>query len=471
MPSCQLPHARTGDSRLISPLPGGTQGRPTPSLAAFRVTEQYQWISTTTGRIAPDAYSWMQAVHWIEGSGMYDQAPGHGPKWGPTTLAIAQEISALGECRPSVAYLARKLGLSERTVKYHLAHLRAAGLLVYRSKGTRLPGRVRLASVYERVIPAAFDEALGVRTVLRDETAPAYTRVPVGIAEESRKTIGALARKATRKIRAKRKKRVGDKSAGRTGRCTPMQGGTSTDSPTGSPTLPPESKLASGKKSSPTPKQQKPKRRTLNRVGRRYQLARELISTVPWLHSASTDRIAWVVRHVADAGWTAVEVRAFLSLAEAPAARRPSGMLAHRLKGAHQLWVTPAQRAAGVDAWHHTEEQARKAAIGRVRDEREAAGEVQLPASAVVARAWAAATEAVRDLVGLEDATLHGIDDQRAPEDLSREEVLQQRAWAEQDPALILAALDAGMPETDARRIYTHRLVDQALRTAAAPAF
>ncbi len=154
------------------PQSDGTQGQQTPALVAFRVTEADQWIDTTTGRIAPEAYSWMQAVHWIAGCGLYDQEPGHGPKWGPTTVAIAQEIAALTECRPSIDYLARKLGVSERTVQYHLAHLRAAGLLVYRSKGTRLAGRVRLASVYERVIPAQFDQALGIRTVLRDETAP-----------------------------------------------------------------------------------------------------------------------------------------------------------------------------------------------------------------------------------------------------------------------------------------------------------
>jgi biotin operon repressor len=413
----------------------------------------------------------MQAVHWIDGSGMYDQAPGHGPKWGPTTIAIAQEIAALSECRPSVAYLARKLGLSERTVKYHLAHLRAAGLLVYRSKGTRLTGRVRLASVYERVIPAQFDQALGIRTVLRDEAAPAYTRVPVGIAEEGRKTIGALARKAARKIRRKRTKRGVDKSVDGKGRCTPMQGGTSTVSPTGSPTLPSE-ELASGKKSSPTPKQQKPKRRALNRVGRRYQLARELTTQVPWLRNASVARIAWIARHVADAGWTALEVRAFLALAAAPDARRPSGMLAHRLKGAHQLWVTQEQRTAAVEAWHQAEEQARKARIQTVRQDREATAEMTLPKSAAAQRALAEATEAVRTQVASTgDVTVHGADDARALEDLAKEEVLRHRAFAEQDPGFILAALASGMSERDARRLYTNRLVDQALRTTTVPAF
>ncbi|MFC8008738.1 helix-turn-helix domain-containing protein [Streptomyces cinereoruber] len=438
---------------------------------AFRVIEPEQWIDTTTGRIAPEAYSWMQAVHWIAGCGLYDQEPGHGPKWGPTTVAIAQEIAALTECRPSIDYLVRKLGISERTVQYHLAHLRAAGLLVYRSKGTRLAGRVRLASVYERVIPVQFDEALGIRTVLRDETAPAYTRTAVGIAEAGRSVIGDLARKATRKIRKKRTKRGVEKSAVSGARCTPMQVGTSTVSTTASPTLPSEKNLASGKKSSPTPKQQKPKARKINQVGRRYQLARELIASVPWLSKASTPRIAWIVRHIADAGWTATETQAFLSLADTPKARRPSGMLAHRLKGAHLLWSTPAQRAGGVEAWHLAEEQRRKHRIAAVRAERDTAGEVTHAKSAHVAREWDAAVAKNLEMVGADDGTCHGLEDLRTPDDLTREEVQKQRAWAQQDPEFILAALASGMDERDVRRIYTNHLVDLALRTSPSPAF
>ncbi|MFB7592405.1 winged helix-turn-helix domain-containing protein [Streptomyces sp. NPDC056169] len=464
-----------GDSRLISHPAGGTPGHQAPVLEALRVPETEQWLSMTTGRIAPEPYSWMQAVHWVGGSGLYTPSQTHGPKWGDTTVALAQEISALAECRPSVEYLTRKLGASPRTVKYHLAILREAGLLVYRSKGTRLAGRVRLASVYERVIPAQFDQALGIRTVLRDEAAPAYTRTAVGIAKESRKAIGDLARKAARKIRRKRTKRGVDKSVGRQGRCTPMQVGTSTVSPTGSTSLPSEkSKLASGKKSSPTPKQQKPKARKLNTVGRRYQLARKLIASVPWLGQASVARIAWVARHVADAGWTVEEVRAFLALAEAPSARRPSALLAYRLKGAVQLWPTAEQRASAVEAWHRAEETARKARIAAVRQQRETDGEVQLPQSRAAQKALAAAVTAVETAAfgdGTSEAVIVSSDDEQHLEDLPRDVVLSLRADAQTDPGLILAALDSGMPERDVRRLYTNWLVDQTLRNAPAPAF
>ncbi|MEU9703078.1 helix-turn-helix domain-containing protein [Streptomyces sp. NPDC047981] len=415
----------------------------------------HQWISTTTGRVASDPYSWMQAVHWVGGSGLYTPSRSHGPQWGPTTVALAQLLSALAECRPGIDYLARKLGASERTVQYHLDMLRESGLLVYRSKGTRAAGRVRLASVYERVIPAEFDQALGIRTVQRDETAPTHTRVPVGIAEEGRALIGKLAKKAARKVRRKSSK--ARRAPGLD--CTPMQVGTSAVSTAGDLPVPSESKLASGKKVSPTPKQQKPKARKLNAVGRRHQLARELISQVPWLANAAVPRIAWVARHVADAGWSVDDVRAFLALAADPDARRPSALLAHRLKGAHLLWDTPAKRAAAVEAWRDCR---------TATAERHVEWQVEQPgpSSQAVRRLFAEATAAMQ--AALVDDTAASVVDatsELALEDLPRHLVIDMRAAAEADLELITAALETGMSERDARRLYTNRLVDRALRT------
>jgi biotin operon repressor len=314
-----------------------------------------QWLNTTAGRITTDPYSWMQAVHWVGGSGLYTPTSTHSPKWGATTVLIAQELSALTECRPGIEYLARKLKCSARTVKYHLGMLREAGLLVYRSKGTRITGGVRQASVYERVIPVEFDEALGIRTV-----GEGLERRPVGIAEEGRKLIGKLAKKAARKVRRPRRRTP---VSGR-GRCTPMQGGTSTVSSTGSTSSPSETELASGEADRPTPKKSNRGPRKLNKVGRRMQLASELISQVPWLGDASRPRISWIVRHVADAGWTALEVQA-IAEQDAPLSaadvRRCSGMLAHRLKGVHLLYKTQAQRDQLVEHWRtsRTAERAR----------------------------------------------------------------------------------------------------------------
>ncbi|MFJ9799790.1 winged helix-turn-helix domain-containing protein [Streptomyces sp. NPDC101145] len=441
-----------GVSPRISPTVGGIECLET----ALRVAPEQQWLDTTTGRIAPDPYSWMQSVHWVDGSGLYTPTQKHGPKWGPTTVLIAQEISALAECRPSVGYLARKLGLSERTVKYHLAMLREAGLLVYRSKGTRVSAGVRRASVYERVIPAVFDEALGIRTVQREEAAPAYTRVPVGIAEEGRKLVGKLARKAARRVRRKRTSRT--RSQGE--RCTPMQGGTSALSTTGSSTVPSESKLASGQRKSPTPKKSTRGPKTLNRVGRRYQVAAQLIASAPWLGRASRARIAWVIRHVADAGWTALEIQAVAEATPLTAAdvRRPSGMLAHRLKGAVELFTTPERRRTAVVAWQESRaaEQARHRDVDTVQEKPERMSVRRLVSQACAKVAAAQAEGAVE----------YAADDNSGLEGLDRATVLQMRAAAAADHALIHSALEV-MGERDTRRLYTNRLVALALATAA----
>ncbi|WP_055693432.1 helix-turn-helix domain-containing protein [Streptomyces prasinopilosus] len=427
----------------------------------------HQWLHATTGRIATCPHSWMQAVHWVHGSGHYTPQRTGGPRaMNTTTLAVAQEISALKECRPSVDYLARKLKVSVRTVKYHLGMLREAGLLVYRSKGTRIRGGGNQASVFERTIPHAFDHALGIRT-----TGEGVQRRPVGAAPEHRTLLGKLAKKAARKVR--RPHRRTPLSGGT--RCTPMQVGTSGTSSAAGTHSPPESKLASGETKSPTPKSSKRGPRTLNKVGRRYQLARQLIETVPWLRSASVPRIAWIVRHVADEGWTALEVQAIAEMdrpIQPGEARRPSGMLANRLGQRHLLFTTAARRQTAVEAWQDSrvQEQARHAETGygdlgegpkspaarRAMDEAFAAIQARL-------------TPVVEEPVDLMPVAL---------EDLSREEIIAARLDGMKNPEAVLSAIGL-LGERDARRLYTNRLVDQTLaleainarRDTFAPAF
>lgn len=446
-PSCQLHDLNTGDSSAISLHAGDTQ-RP------HTVTEAHQWLATTTGRIATCAHSWMQAVHWISGAGIYTPTRQHGPRWGQTTLQIAQEIAALTECRPSVDYLARKLRISERTVQYHLGMLRETGLLVYRSKGTRLSGVGGRASEFERTIPTVFDEALGIRTVGKGAT-----RRPCGAAEASRKTLGQLARKASRKVRRRRPKTP---VSGRR-LCTPMQGGTSTVSSAGSTHSPSESKLASGEEKSPTAKSSKRGPRKLNQVGRRYQLAGELISSVPWLAKASRPRIAWIVKDVSDAGWTAEEVRAAAELMPVAAddARRPSGLLAYRLASCHLLYTTTAHRQALVEDWREsrTAEQARHTGFDTPMEGGRG------PASVSVQRLVADAFSRTRQADTADAYTTCHAEGNVDLEALDRDVVRQMRADAEADPQLILSALEL-MPERDVRRLYTNWLVDQTLKTS-----
>lgn len=443
-PSCQLGVPKPGDSRLISPRTDDTQC-PNGRLA---VPPTHQWIHTTTGRTTTDPHSWMTAVHWVASlaaKGHYRPTAKGSPKWGPTTLAVAQEIAALKECRPGVDYLARKLKVSVRTVKYHLGMLRETGLLVYRSKGTRISGVGGRASEFERTIPLAFDLALGIRTV-----GEGATRRAVGAAQETRAALGKLAKKAARKVR--RPRRHTPVSAGT--RCTPMQGGTSSSSSAAGTYSPSESKLASGQASSPTPKSSKRGPRTLNKVGRRYQLAREAVSTIPWLHGASVPRIAWILKDFADADWTVREVQAVAESIPMPAhgVRRPSGMLADRLRDKANMTAT--MRAGYVTMW----EESRAAAKDRHTGYDDlGTGPRSIAARRAINEAFAAIQERLApEMPEVELSPLGSIDE------LTRQEVLDLRYEAAKNPDVVLDMIRA-LGERDARRLYTNRVVDQTL--------
>lgn len=306
-----------------------------------------QWVSTTLGRVVTDTYSWLQAVHWVHGAGIA-VVPPKGPKFGPTTIRIAQELTKLTEVRPGVEYLMRVLKLSERTVQYHLAHLRRTGLLAYVEVGTRLPrtedrGVVRRTSHFALTVPQAFDVALGIRTA---GEGPA--RRMTGIAEAGRETIARLGKLASKAVRRRKKAR-----SQRERRCTPMVGGSPLPSLPNSPSasrLEGEGRIRKVKKGNCGP--------VRNRVARRFQLAAELRKRVLWLCAArgnqrqAVERLAWVLQDVSDAGWSVDEVEAWLALIEEPEhVRRPSGLVASRLRTALLMWSTPDSRALGVETY------------------------------------------------------------------------------------------------------------------------
>ncbi|WP_435191320.1 transcriptional regulator [Streptomyces sp. bgisy126] len=389
----------TASAVVLVPAPrSSVDGDAVSVLPALYVPEASQWLSASAGRIAGDGYSWMQAVHWVAGSELYKprRHRSHGPRsFGPTTVRVAQELAQLFPCRPGIEYLVRRTGLSERSVEYHLGMLREAGLLAWIVKGTRVSGGPAQASEFARMIPPEFDRALGIRTVQRDEHAPAYTRAASGIAEAGRELMAKLAEKASRKVRKPRSKTSskaparGARKGAEQGvamavsdevRCTPMQVGTSAVSSAGGTYFPPKSKLVSGASKSSTPKKikakaaggRKPKRKSLNRIGRRFQLAGELIHRVEWLRGCSVPRIAWVAREVADAGWSADEVLGWLEMrGTAERVRRGSGLLAVLLASATTVLDTPAKRTAAVEQWHGAQEARRRHRIEQVRAERE----------------------------------------------------------------------------------------------------
>ncbi|MGC2997167.1 helix-turn-helix domain-containing protein [Streptomyces sp. G35A] len=485
---CQPTHARLAVFATYEPSQLSSQP---PLLPELWVPEARQWLSTSTGRIAPDGYSWMQAVHWVAGSGLYEprRHRSHGPRsFGPTTVFIAQLLSELSPCRPGIEYLVRHTGLTKRAVTYHLQMLREAGLLAWETRGTRVSGEQPQASVYVRMLPPEFDAALGIRT-----SGEGTGRRMTGIAESGRKLMARLAKKATRKARRPRSKtsakapassaRKGAADASVTAvsdrpRCTPM-GGSADGSPTaGTTSLPPESKLGSGGSKSPTVEKSKAGgRQTLNRVGRRFQLARELTQELDWLRGCSVPRIAWVARGVADAGWTVTDVRAWLHFrrGEVTRVRRGSGLLAALLAGAETVLDTPEKRVVAVEDWRAAQEAARRHRIEQVRARSERfEGDWQAPVSRAVQRevenAFAQVSAAASG--GRRQGRERAADDQVAPLELSEQEVEDLRATAQgqlmRGETDLIAGTVTALGREAAERIYGAGLVRRARQLAEA---
>jgi hypothetical protein len=187
-------------------------------------------------------------------------------------------------------------------------------------------------------------------------------------------------------------------------------------------------------------------------------MARELKQLVPWLNRASTPRIAWIIRHVADAGWTALEVQAIAEQDRpilANQVRRPSGLLADRLSSLHLLFTTPERRRTAVLAWQESRAQEKARHADAAGYGTHTGGPQTLAARRAMDEAFTAIRNQLADTITVEDTPVQ-------LEDLTRDEVIQMRADAARDHGLIFAAIDL-LGERDARRLYTNRLVDQAL--------
>lgn len=369
-PTCQPQHPPTGETSRNVPHDGGTPcpTHTTPSAPLTHIPAALQWVSTTESRHAGDPYSWMQAVHWIHGSGLYTKRRSHGPGFGDTTVRVAQALAQLTPCRPGVDYLARVLRMSERSVQYHLEMLRETGLLAYITRGTRISGTPNQASEFARVIPPVFDHALGIRTI-----GEGVQRRPVGIAEEHRGSIAKLARKAARKIRKRRRntnRRGTTAPSARQAVCTPMQSGSDSGSvqvelgvtTTGTPdandttTIPSSTSTATrgpkttSRKTRSSRKAGRKRRTVLGRtitaagMNRGHRLAAALRRALPWTRRATHNQLRWVCADMAEQGWTDRQAIDFAATAASLARGagllwqpdRPQHLIARALLNHHQ---------------------------------------------------------------------------------------------------------------------------------------
>jgi len=116
-PATSDTHTPTTKSEHLIDYSAGQDGRG----GGLRVFAAAQWVHATTGRIATCAHSWMQAVHWVAGSGLYTPSRTHGPKWGPTTIAIAQEIADQRGCVVVPSYDDPRIIAGQGTVGLEIA--------------------------------------------------------------------------------------------------------------------------------------------------------------------------------------------------------------------------------------------------------------------------------------------------------------------------------------------------------------
>ncbi|MFE0632623.1 hypothetical protein ACFW3D_37420 [Streptomyces sp. NPDC058864] len=174
----------------------GKSAAPVDSLAVELVqTHADQEVTTTVSRRVR-RYDFLRAARWAIGAG-------HHPKASATTLRVAEDLADRMNADGHVAYgrarMAKRLGLSRRTVDRHVACLRELGLLAWSVHGSRtntrraagLSGWAGTATIYAGTAPPTWDHAMGHRIRGRG-----YTARQVGYTPEGRERAIADARTA-----------------------------------------------------------------------------------------------------------------------------------------------------------------------------------------------------------------------------------------------------------------------------------
>ncbi|MEW2527522.1 hypothetical protein [Streptomyces sp. NPDC047071] len=197
-----------------------------------------------------------------------------------------------------------------------------------------------------------------------------------------------------------------------------------------------------------------------------------------WLRGCVVDRIAWVARGVADAGWTVAEVQGWLHLrGGAGRVRRGSGLLAVLLAGAEQVLDTPAKRADAVARWHGAQEAARRHRIEQVRVRAEKHdGAWQAPSNCAVRRAVEAAFAQAREAAAVRRQEHGPGSEEQAAEsvlgvrDFAEAEVARARAeasaWLVAGDASVVTVIVDSMGRASAEQLYRSDLVERAMRLA-----
>lgn len=275
----------------------------------------------------------------------------HHPQAGPTTLRLAAVFAARmhrnrhGHIAFNVAATVDELGVSRRTVLTHARYLRELGLLAWVEHGSKrnvLRTRARswapgdgyrgTATIYAPVAPPLWDRIQGYRI-----RGSGYGARLVGVTEEGRQRAIAAARSQARRLRAQPQ------------RCTPSVVVTSAASSL--------QVAMGGKKNMRRPlKRRRPRSTdsapafTASDCQRAISLTEQVQREVWWLYGACSRRIAYALRPLLAAGWTAAQLAAEIGTWGVPAhLKDPAAYVHHQLiRRCRRAELLPAEPRAVV---------------------------------------------------------------------------------------------------------------------------
>ncbi|MGC4987279.1 hypothetical protein ACLQ18_43035 [Streptomyces sp. DT193] len=261
----------------------------------------------------------------------------HHPKAGPTTLRLAAAFAARmhrsqhGHIAFNVSETINELGVSRRTVLAHARYLRELGLIAWVEHGSKRnvlrtreghswgpgDGYRGTATIYAPVAPPAWDQAQGHRI-----RGTGYQARLIGYTDKGR--VRAI---------AKAKARQDHLQPGRTAsrRCTPSVVGTSAPSRLQVGTE--ERKNTRRPRLGPVAQHRPRTLFTATECQQAIALTEQVQREVWWIYKACSRRIAYALRPLIAAGWSAPQLAAELATWGVPARLKdPAAYLRHELR-------------------------------------------------------------------------------------------------------------------------------------------
>ncbi len=325
-----------------------------PEFTLIHDVRNQEWHTTASRQLRRSA-DFLAAAHHMINSGYH-------PRAGATAMRVAKvfatrmRTSRHGHFAFAADATARVLGVSRRTVMYAAQQLRELGLIAYvehgtkanvlRTKGTWKPGHGyrATATLFAAVAPPAYDQAHGRRL-----SGHGYHARIIGITDQGRRRAVAEAR---RKAEAKH-------AAHRT-RCTP-----SVVVPTdhlkvqaeGGKNYTPRKRAT---RTTATLRRPDHNRTTPQRCAQHTTVAEYLQREIWWLHGTCSRKLAYALRPLLNAGWSAPSLVAELRTWGVPGHLRNAIAYVHHEVARHQdcgdLPTTPsAQLTPSAPADEHAE--------------------------------------------------------------------------------------------------------------------